>query len=58
MMVVTDLNSTRPLFRVNEGALQFGSVTTKYPMCDNDWPTEVLERSQNSFCVCDTHKSC
>jgi hypothetical protein len=35
MMVVTEPNFTRPLFRCNEGAVQFGSVTTKYPMCDN-----------------------
>jgi hypothetical protein len=42
MMVVTGLNFTRPTFRCNEGALQFGSVTTKYPMCDNDRPMGVL----------------
>jgi hypothetical protein len=42
MMVVTEPNFTRPLFRCNEGALQFGSVTTKYLMCDNDQPMGVL----------------
>jgi hypothetical protein len=42
MMVVTDPNFTRPLFRCNEGALQFGSVTTTYLMCDNDWLMGVL----------------
>ncbi len=41
-MVITEPNFTRPLFRCNEGALQFGSVTTKYPMCDSDRPMGVL----------------
>ncbi len=41
-MVVTEPNITRPLFRCNEGAVRFGSVLTKYPMCDNDWPVGVL----------------
>jgi hypothetical protein len=42
MMASTEPNFTRPLFRCNEGAFQFGSVMTKYPMCDNDRPTVVL----------------
>jgi hypothetical protein len=42
MMAFTDSNFTRPSFRCNEGSLLFGSVTTKYPMCDNDRPTGVL----------------
>ncbi len=36
IMVVTEPNFTRPSFRCNEGVVQFGSITTKYPMCDND----------------------
>ncbi len=42
MIVVTEPNLHIPLLRVNEGMLHFGSVTTKYPMCDNDWLTVVL----------------
>jgi hypothetical protein len=42
MMVITEPNFTRPLFRCNEGAVQFGSVTTKYPIYDNDWLMGVL----------------
>ncbi len=38
MMVVTESNFSRPLFSCNEGAVQFGSVMTKYPMCYNDRP--------------------
>ncbi len=42
MIVVIEPNFTRHLFRCNEGALQLGSVTTKYPMCGNDRPMGVL----------------
>jgi hypothetical protein len=42
MIVITEPNFTIPLFRCYEGALQFGSVMTKYPMCDNDWPMGEL----------------
>ncbi len=42
MVDVTEPNFTRPSFRCNEGVLQFGSVTTKYLMCDNDWPMGAL----------------
>jgi hypothetical protein len=42
MMVVTEPNFTRPLFRCTEGVVQFSSITTKYSMCDNDWPMGVL----------------
>jgi hypothetical protein len=42
MMVVTEPNFTRPSFRCNEGALKFGSVMTKYLMCDNDQLMGVL----------------
>ncbi len=42
MMVVAQPNFTRPSFRCNEGALQFGSVMTKYPMCHDDRPIGVL----------------
>jgi hypothetical protein len=39
---VTEPNFTRPLFRCNEGVVQFSSVSTKYPMCDNDQLMGVL----------------
>ncbi len=42
MMVVTKPNFTRPLFRCDEGALQFSSVMNKYQMCDDDRPMGVL----------------
>ncbi len=42
MMASTEPNFTRPLLRCNEGAVQFGSVKAKYPMCDNNWPMGLL----------------
>jgi hypothetical protein len=42
MMASTEPNFTRPLFRCNEGVLQFGSVTTKYLKCDDDWLMGIL----------------
>jgi hypothetical protein len=42
MMVVTEPNITRPSFKCNEGVDQFGTVTTKYLMYDDDRPMGVL----------------
>jgi hypothetical protein len=42
MMASTEPNFTTPLFRCNEGAVQFGSVTAKYPISGNNRPMGVL----------------
>jgi hypothetical protein len=42
MMASTDPNFTTPLFRCNEGAVQFGSVMAKYPISGNNRPMGVL----------------
>ncbi len=42
MMASTEPNFIRPLFGCNEGVVQFGSVTAKYPISGNDWPMGVL----------------
>ncbi len=42
MMASTEPNFTTPLFRCNEGAVQFGSVTAKYLISGNNRPMGVM----------------
>ncbi len=42
MMVSTKPNLRRPSLRCNDGVVHFGSVKTKNPICDKDWPIGVL----------------